>query len=245
MPQDNRSAMRKTIVARIATFDTSIPNPTEEQVTETLRLLVMALELYGGQPDGQTLGRIKAELERVHGVEAPGGNNPPEAAPAPPEGPAREPPPEEGAPGTRNNERGGEVSTSVKARALNYVKGAKPEMEAVVDRVVDALVPAEGFADNDTVGDEGRAVGTLQMWDDAVAEANRIVGRELWTSEDRKDPALARAMAKVTLSFHYRRGVTDPVELGAKWRNPYGKEAPEWYKAKLRKALAENEKPRP
>ncbi len=30
MPKDNRSAMRKTIVARIATFDTSIPNPTEE-----------------------------------------------------------------------------------------------------------------------------------------------------------------------------------------------------------------------
>jgi len=113
---DDPEAAAKTIVARIATFDTSIPNPTEEQVTETLRLLAMALELYGGQPDGQTLGRIKTELERVHGVEAPSGNNPPEAAPAPPEDPAREPPPEEGAPGTRNNEGGGEVMMSAAGR---------------------------------------------------------------------------------------------------------------------------------
>ena len=86
----------------------------------------------------------------------------------------------------------------------------------------------------------------MQMWEVAVEEANRIVGRKLWTAEDRKDPALARAMAKTTLSYHYRRGVTDPVELGAKWRNPYGEEAPEWYKAKIRKALAAgNKKPRP
>ncbi len=35
MPQDNRSAMRKTIVARIATIDTSIPSPTDS-VPDTL-----------------------------------------------------------------------------------------------------------------------------------------------------------------------------------------------------------------
>ena len=71
MPQDNRSAMRKTIVARIATFDTSIPNPTPEQVNETLRLLDSALEVFGDQPDGKTLRRIRDELAKE---KAPDGN---------------------------------------------------------------------------------------------------------------------------------------------------------------------------
>lgn len=73
MPQDNRSAMRKTIVARIATFDTSIPNPTPEQVSETLRLLDSALEVFGDQPDGKTLRRIRDELAKER---APDGNIP-------------------------------------------------------------------------------------------------------------------------------------------------------------------------
>lgn len=77
MPQDNRSAMRKTIVARIATFDTSVPNPTPEQVSETLRLLDSALEVFGDRPDGKTLRRIRDELAK-----APGGNIPAEQ-PAP------------------------------------------------------------------------------------------------------------------------------------------------------------------
>ncbi len=145
MPKDNRSAMRKTIVARIATFDTSIPNPTEEQVAETLRLLVLALELHGGQPDGQTLGRIKAELERVHGIEAPSGNNPPEAAPAPPEDPAREPPPETGTPGTRNNEGGGEVMDAAALRKLP--RNPSRDQIWALSRAVAKVLPGLGNAE--------------------------------------------------------------------------------------------------
>lgn len=142
---DDPEAAAKTIVARIATFDTSIPNPTEEQVTETLRLLAMALELYGGQPDGQTLGRIKTELERVHGVEAPSGNTPPEAAPAPPEDPAREPPPEEGAPGTRDNERGGDVMDAAALRKLP--RNPSRDQIWALSRAVAKVLPGKGNAD--------------------------------------------------------------------------------------------------
>ncbi len=43
-------------------------------------------------------------------------------------------------------------------------------------------------------GDGGRAVGPYQMWPCAVREVNRIVGRKLWTTEDRRNPQLSRAM---------------------------------------------------
>ena len=236
-------ALKRTIISRIATHDTSV-SPTPEQEMETVRLLALVMEMIGPKhPDFPTVAKM------AESVKAGGARGEVRAAPAP-EAPVEEggaPMEQQGVPETVTTQAAdaagdvraaAPVTTSVKARALNYIKGAKPEMEAVVDRVVAALVPAEGFADNDTVGDKGKAVGTLQMWDVAVAEANRIVGRDLWTSEDRKDPMRARAMAKVTLSYHYRRGVTDPVELGSKWRNPFSV-APEWYKAKIREALVE------
>ena len=46
---DDRDAMRKTILARIATRDTSIPNPTPEQFAETTRLLEGVLKSLGGK----------------------------------------------------------------------------------------------------------------------------------------------------------------------------------------------------
>jgi GH24 family phage-related lysozyme (muramidase) len=60
----DEAAMRKTIVARIATFDTSIANPTPEQVAETIRLLDSALGVFKGQSDGGVLQRIRDELEK-------------------------------------------------------------------------------------------------------------------------------------------------------------------------------------
>ena len=68
------------------------------------------------------------------------------------------------------------------------------------------------------------------------SEANRLAGRQLWTLDDRWNQQLSRAMCKVTLEWHYKRGVTDPVELACRWRNPYS-HCPEWYAAKVRRAL--------
>ena len=102
--------------------------------------------------------------------------------------------------------------------------------------VMAALIRIESAGDPGAVGDGGRAVGVLQMWPCAVAEANRIAGRELWTLDDRWNQQLSRAMCKVTLEWHYKRGVTDPVELACRWRNPRGN-VPEWHKAKIRKAV--------
>jgi hypothetical protein len=102
--------------------------------------------------------------------------------------------------------------------------------------VIAALIRIESAGDPGAVGDGGRAVGVLQMWPCAVAEANRLAGRQLWTLDDRWNQQLSRAMCKVTLEWHYKRGVTDPVELACRWRNPYSN-CPEWYAAKVRRSL--------
>ena len=89
------------------------------------------------------------------------------------------------------------------------------------------------------VRDGGRAVGPYQMWPIAVREANRIAGRGLWSLDDRSNPQLARAMCLVTLAHHYRSGVSDPVELACRWRNPHG-DAPDWHRDKIKRAICNN-----
>ena len=118
-------------------------------------------------------------------------------------------------------------------------------MNDIIAQVVAALITIESNGRAAAVGDGGRAVGVLQMWPVAVAEANRLEAIEArrenrtarkWTLKDRAIPERAVDMAWVTLRSHYRSGVTDPIELGCKWRNPHS-ECPEWYRAKVRKEL--------
>ena len=118
-------------------------------------------------------------------------------------------------------------------------------MNNIIAQVVAALITIESNGRATAISDGGRAVGVLQMWPCAVAEANRLEKIEArrekrpartWTIKDRAVPERAVEMAWVTLRAHYRRGVTDPVELGCKWRNPHS-DCPEWYRAKVRKEL--------
>ena len=117
---DDPEAMKKTIVARIATFDTSIKSPTPEQVAETIRLLESAIEVFDGQPDGETLKAMRAELESANKdtgrpvaqtvAQAPAGNIPAETPASGPDVPGREPAaPEE----TQSAMGGGDVDESV------------------------------------------------------------------------------------------------------------------------------------
>ena len=99
-----------------------------------------------------------------------------------------------------------------------------------------ALIQVESAGRSGAIGDHGRAVGILQMWPVAVAEANRVAGTRRWTPADRHDPARSVEMARALLGWHYRRGVTDPVELAGRWRNPNGR-APGWYRERIRKAM--------
>ena len=119
-------------------------------------------------------------------------------------------------------------------------------MTDVVTLVLCALLQVESSGGTDLRdSDGGRAVGPYQMWTVAVDEANRVeaiyarrFGRKArkWTHADRRDPVLSREMCELTLVWHFRRGVTDPVRLGCRWRNPYS-DTRKFYRTKIKKAL--------
>ena len=105
-------------------------------------------------------------------------------------------------------------------------------------------VESQNGADKRT-GDGGRAAGSFQMWPVAVREANRIEsvmarreGRRprKWRVSDRYSFDRSREMCETTMKWHHRRGVTDPVALACKWRNPYSR-CPEWHRRKIAKAV--------
>ena len=116
----------------------------------------------------------------------------------------------------------------------------------VVTLVLCALLQVESSGGTDLHdSDGGRAVGPYQMWTVAVDEANRIeamyarrFGRKprKWSHADRRDPVLSRQMCELTLMWHFRRGVTDPIELACKWRNPHS-QLHEGYRKKIKKEL--------
>lgn len=113
-------------------------------------------------------------------------------------------------------------------------------MSNTIAVVLAVLIQVESGGNDKAVGDGGRAVGVLQAHRCAVDEANRIVGERRWRYSDRYDRQKSIAICRATLARHWRRGVTDPVKLCCKWRNPYGKRAPLWYRKRVEKAL-ENE----
>jgi hypothetical protein len=121
-------------------------------------------------------------------------------------------------------------------------------MESLIVKIIAILIQIESGGDARAVGDGGRAVGILQMWPVAVAEANRverIIAKvekrpaRKWNLNDRLDPIKSTEMCAITLQWHWRRGVRDPVRLACKWNHPT-KVFPV-YEKKVRKQL---EKPK-
>lgn len=106
-----------------------------------------------------------------------------------------------------------------------------------VERVIDALVQIESSGRPTVTGDNGKAVGLLQLHPVAVSEANRIAGYNRWKLSDRLCPQKSRAMARTILTWHYQRGVTDPVELACRWNKPFGQTTAH-YRSKVKATLA-------
>jgi len=75
---------------------------------------------------------------------------------------------------------------------------------------LDALVQIESDGRNNVPGDNGLAIGVLQLQPIYVREANRLVGRDVFRMVDRTDREKARKMVQVVLSywagFHAERG---------------------------------------
>lgn len=105
-------------------------------------------------------------------------------------------------------------------------------------RLLPAVERVESGGDASAIGDNGKAVGILQIHTVIVDDANRIAGERRWTYADRLDADKSRAMFR-TYSDHYSRGKTDEV-VARRWNGgPRGdrKSATAAYWNKVRTAM--------
>lgn len=70
---------------------------------------------------------------------------------------------------------------------------------ADIDRLIPALIQVESRGNNRAIGDNGKAVGCLQIWPILVADVNRISGQH-FTLADRYDREKSIEMCRIYLS---------------------------------------------
>jgi len=76
---------------------------------------------------------------------------------------------------------------------------AKAEAAVPPDRLIDALVQVESNGNPRAVGDKGRALGCLQIWQVVVTDVNEV-SRVKYTHADAFDPVKARAICRAYLA---------------------------------------------
>lgn len=80
----------------------------------------------------------------------------------------------------------------------------------VPDKLLYALKMAESACKSDAIGDNGKAVGILQLHKVYVDDANRIVGYKKYSYNDRYDVRRAEEMTRIVLTHygkHYERTI--------------------------------------
>lgn len=78
---------------------------------------------------------------------------------------------------------------------------AVPAEAAPSERLIDALVQVESNGNPRAVGDNGKALGCLQIWQCVIDDVNQV-SRVKYTHADAFDPAKARAICRAYLA-HY------------------------------------------
>lgn len=98
------------------------------------------------------------------------------------------------------------------------------------------LIMIESGGDPNEVGDGGKAVGILQIHPIMVKECNRILGREEFILEDRKDKTKSIQMCSVFLSYQKSRHPEASYQrLGEVWNTGVWKKRSAEYAEKIRK----------
>ena len=106
-----------------------------------------------------------------------------------------------------------------------------------------AMEWVESRCDTTAIGDNGQAIGVLQIHPVMVDECNRILGREEFHLDDRWSRQKSRRMFQV-YTAHYSTGESDEV-IARRWNGgPTGdnKDATEEYWQKVKKCLDKAER---
>jgi len=90
------------------------------------------------------------------------------------------------------------------AHFYRTISGGTSHIGEECDRIhfINAIIAVESGGDDSAVGDGGKAVGCLQIHPIMVKEVNRILKKEVYTLDDRKDRTKSIAMFRV-YSSHY------------------------------------------
>lgn len=94
-------------------------------------------------------------------------------------------------------------------------------------RLFSAFVYVESRGDNNAVGDNGKALGCLQMWPIMVEEVNRLIGKDLFNYKDRLNRARSYYMFIIIMNKNKIQTVDDAVRIwnpkykGSKYRDAY------------------------
>ena len=80
----------------------------------------------------------------------------------------------------------------------------------VSDRFLNALEQVESRGNANAVGDNGRALGCLQIWQAVVTDANRIAGTN-YSHADAFDRIKARQIASIYLNYYGKRIRHEPT----------------------------------
>ena len=107
-----------------------------------------------------------------------------------------------------------------------------------LSNLISALIIVESSGNDQAIGDNGRAIGPLQIHRGVVQDVNRITGSH-YRHQDMTNRVAARAVCEAYLK-HYGKGCTTE-QLARKWNGggPAGdrKSATEAYWAKVKKHL--------
>ena len=201
---NDEDAMRKTVMARVITRDTSAPNPSAEQKAEAYALLQMIGDtLPEGSGDLEALELLaedfEADYQQLSGgaPEAPGAQEASEEVPEEAVIPGEEEvevPETDQATDQATDQVGAGTQAAVEAEGTALVApppevpsapegGSAPvvqqapalnERDEVLNRVTRALFSVESTDGRDKVGDNGKAVGGFMIHPEYITEANRI-----------------------------------------------------------------------
>lgn len=112
--------------------------------------------------------------------------------------------------------------------------------------IYEAIAIVESNNNPSAIGDNGKAVGSYQIWKIVVDDVNRIIGRNHFTYEDRKCPAKSKQICILYLNHYskvYERKTGNKATEEVKARiwnggpNGWKKESTKKYWEKIKKVL--------
>lgn len=118
----------------------------------------------------------------------------------------------------------------------------------VPEKLLNAISMVESNKKANAVGDNGKAVGILQLHKIYVRDVNNILGRRFYSYSDRLNPSKSKAMTVIYLKHYgraYERKTGKPATLEVLARihnggpNGWSKPATKEYWLKVKKALGQ------